>query len=100
MRVQRKGSAEFGVVARRLDARRGVGEGGISACAEHCSNWWIRPPLPAPGLPQSLAPSVWLPFVFPVAMAAAVAGKLRGGLLPQAGKEWPRSSLRVAAGAH
>lgn len=25
--MQRKGSAEFGVVARRLDARRGVGEG-------------------------------------------------------------------------
>lgn len=74
--------------------------GGFSACAEHCSSWWIRPPLPAPGLPQSLAPSVGLPFVFPVAMAAAAAGILRGGLLPQAGKEWPRSSLRVAAGAH
>ncbi|PNJ66430.1 MRPL10 isoform 4 [Pongo abelii] len=28
-------------------------------------------------------------------MAAAVAGMLRGGLLPQAGKEWRSSSRRV-----
>lgn len=40
-----------------------------------------------------------LPSVLPTAMAVAVAGILRGGRLPPAGKERPRSSRRVTAGA-
>lgn len=94
------------VVARRLDAswgvrERGLGVPGFSAHADYCSSWRIRRLLPAPGLPTILSSFCLarLLAVLPVEMAAALAGKLRGGLLPQAGKERPRSSRRVPAGA-
>ena len=59
------------------------------------------PPLPVLGLPTILSSfrRARLPVFLPVAMAAAVAGMLRGGLLPQTGKERPMSSRRVLADA-
>lgn len=90
------------VVARRLDARSGVREGGLggpglSAHADYSSGRL----LPAPGFPTILSSFCLsqLLAVLPVEMAAALAGRLRGGLLPQAGKERPRFSRRVPAGA-
>lgn len=66
-----------------------------------CSSRRLRPPLPALGLPTILSSFrlARLRAVLPVAMAAAVAGMLRGRLLPQAGKERPTSSRRVPADA-
>lgn len=72
-----------------------------SAHEDCCSSWRLLPPLPVLGLPTVLSSfrRGRLPVLLPVAMAAAVAGMLRGGLLPQAGKERPTSSRRVLADA-
>lgn len=81
----------------RLGWRGGLAVAGLSA-----SGVLLQPADP----PTASGPTILsfcllarLPSTLPVAMAAAVAGMLRGGLLPQAGKERPRSSRRVTAGA-
>ena len=71
------------------------------AHADCCSSRRFLPPLPVLVLPTILSyfRRARLPVLLPVVMAAAVAGMLRGGLLPQAGKERPASSWRVLADA-
>ena len=58
------------------------------AHADCCSSRRFLPPLPVLVLPTILSyfRRARLPVLLPVVMAAAVAGMLRGGLLPQAGR--------------
>lgn len=101
MQLQESSSVESGVVARRQDARWGVG-GGLSVAGLRACGLLLQPA----GPPTTSGPTILSPFrlaglpsILPVAMAASVAGMLRRGLLPQAGKERPRSSRHVTAGA-
>nr|XP_004311580.3 39S ribosomal protein L10, mitochondrial [Tursiops truncatus] len=66
-----------------------------------CSSRQLRPPLPALGLPTILSSFrlARLRAILPVAMAAAVAGMLRGGLLPQAGQLPIRQLVRYGSKA-